>query len=107
MADTFTCACGEDVAWREQEAHNDARHGGAKGEYGTTVDGVTIQAGLRVWTNNLERGEVVVSGRYRPHFEGHVRPGYQEWWFYVQVDGSGAVEQSQSRVATRWKGELA
>lgn len=64
-----------------------------------TANGVTIEQGLRVWTNDLERGWVDLEYR-DPWFEGE--GSRREGWFYVQVHGElRRVIQSESRVSTR------
>lgn len=79
-----------------------------------TADGVPITPGLRVWTNNLDRGVVVLpaEGRYRPDLEIHpdAAPEHRRvWWFYVQIDGEPGINvmQDGSRVATRFEGRPA
>lgn len=83
-----------------------------------TADGVKVADGLRVWTNNLDRGTVRFAGMapiYRPRYEWH--PSYPVeqpvdfdrgvWWFDVETDNGGVTSQDGGRVATRWRGELA
>lgn len=80
-----------------------------------TADGVPIVNGLRVWTNNLDRGRVILNMEDPPGWGGvdlelhpDAAPEYQRvWWFYVQTDQGGYTLQDGSRVTTRWRGELA
>jgi len=69
-----------------------------------TTDGVEIVQGLRVFTNNLDRGTVDLS---------NLRPWNPDW-FDVILDTdykgnptTGSTMQDASRVATRYRGEKA
>ena len=76
-----------------------------------TANGVEIVQGLRVFTNNLDRGTVDLAGC---NWEWHGPEGVYHFWFYVNVDTnykgepvSQRYSQSDDRVATRFEGKLA
>lgn len=76
-----------------------------------TVDGVSITQGLRVFTNNLDRGTVDLS---RAEWEWHGPENKYHLWFDVVLDTaytglpkSGNVSQSDDRVTTRFQGKAA
>ncbi|AZV00884.1 hypothetical protein KIY87_gp11 [Mycobacterium phage Malec] len=76
-----------------------------------TADGVPIYQGMRVFTNNLDRGVVDLS---RAEFEWHAGEGIYHLWFDVLVDTNYRGErvsqrdmQSDDRVTTRFQGEAA
>ncbi|AVP41937.1 hypothetical protein SEA_JSQUARED_97 [Mycobacterium phage Jsquared] len=73
-----------------------------------TADGQNIKQGMRVFTNNLDRGVVDLS---RAEFEWHAVENRYVLWFDVLVDTTydgKTVErrdmQSDDRVATRFNG---
>lgn len=77
----------------------------------TTVDGKRIVQGLRVFTNNLDRGTVDLS---RAEWEWHGPENRYHLWFDVNVEttykGQPApagyrVSQSDDRVTTRFEGK--
>lgn len=77
---------------------------------GKTADGVLITHGLRVWTNDLEKGSVDL--KHPVHWEENQNPGHPDFgkkkpWFRVVLDrnpsGRG-VEMSPDRVVTRHPG---
>lgn len=80
----------------------------------TTVDGVEIVPGLRVWDNNLDVG--VVTDR-DPHMERNYNaangpvypaPGSTTPWFTVRRDRDGATEALDGgRMVTVWNGKAA
>ena len=81
-----------------------------------TADGAPIRHGMRVFTNNLDRGTVDlgVDGGREATYEWH--PGERRWvlWFDVLLDTSYAGEpktgremQSDDRVAVRFDGRAA
>jgi hypothetical protein len=81
------------------------------GEVVKTADGVPLADGLRVFTNNLDRGVVDLS---RAEFEWHGGENRYVLWFDVQLDTSykgeptsGRELQSDDRVATRFEGKQA
>jgi hypothetical protein len=68
-----------------------------------TTDGVLITEGLRVFTNNLDRGVVKLDPS-----------PYSDGWFDVILDTdykgqptTGRTMQNGERVTTRWKGQPA
>jgi hypothetical protein len=76
-----------------------------------SADRVELRDGMRVFTNNLDRGVVDLS---RLEYEWHA--GEKRWvpWFDVRIDhdyrdqpASGRVLQSNDRVATRYNGRSA
>ena len=76
-----------------------------------TANGVEIVDGMRVFTNNLDKGTVDLSSAAWEWYEGE---GKHHLWFEVNVDTSYKGEpvsqrysQSDDRVATRFKGEAA
>ena len=76
-----------------------------------TADGVEIRQGLRVFTNNLDRGSIDLS---RADFEWNGSEGRYVLWFDVVLDTSyrgvpttGRELQSDDRVATRFEGRSA
>ena len=78
-----------------------------------TANGVQIVDGLRVFTNNLDRGTVDLSSAQWEWYEGE---GKHHLWFDVNVEttwkGQTApegyrVSQSDDRVATRFEGQNA
>ena len=76
-----------------------------------TADGVRITQGLRVFTNNLDRGTVDLS---RANYEWHGGEDRYVLWFDVVLDTSykgepksGREMQSDDRVATRFDGKNA
>lgn len=76
-----------------------------------TADGVQIRQGLRVFTNNLDRGTVDLG---RANYEWHPVEGRYVLWFDVLLDTSykgvpttGRELQSDDRVATRFDGKKA
>lgn len=76
-----------------------------------TANGVEIVDGLRVFTNNLDRGTVDLS---RANWEWHGPEGVYHFWFDVKCDtnykgepSSDRVMQSDDRVATRFNGKAA
>lgn len=81
------------------------------GETVKTADGVAITAGLRVFTNNLDRGVIDLS---RAEYEWHSGESRYVLWFDVRVDTTydgKTVDsrdlQSDDRVATRFEGRAA
>ena len=81
------------------------------GEPVKTADGVVIANGLRVFTNNLDRGTVDLS---RAEYEWHGGEQRYVLWFDVLLDTSykgepksGREMQSDDRVATRFEGKTA
>ena len=81
------------------------------GEPVKTADGVVIADGLRVFTNNLDRGVVDLS---RAEYEWHGGERRYVLWFDVLLDTSykgepksGREMQSDDRVATRFEGKTA
>lgn len=69
-----------------------------------TADGVKLENGLAVFTNNLDRGTVNLDGA---HWEWYPSEGIYHLWFDVNVDTtydgkavSRVVSQSEDRVAT-------
>ena len=82
-----------------------------QGESVKTANGVVITDGLRVFTNNLDRGKVDLSNA---HFEWNGVENRYVLWFYVDVDTkydgtplSTRYSQSDDRVATRFGGKAA
>lgn len=76
-----------------------------------TANGIEITQGLRVFTNNLDRGTVDLS---RADWEWHGPEGTYHLWFDVVLDTSykgepktGREMQSDDRVTTRFKGVTA
>ena len=76
-----------------------------------TADGVDIRQGLRVFTNNLDRGTIDLS---RANYEWHPVEARYVLWFDVVLDTSykgepktGRELQSDDRVATRFDGKIA
>lgn len=76
-----------------------------------TVDGVEITDGLRVFTNNLDRGVVDLT---MATWEWHGPEKTYHLWFYVNVDTKYTGEpvqerylQSDDRVVTRFEGQMA
>jgi len=77
-----------------------------------TADRVEIVQGLRVFTNNLDRGTVDLS---RAEWEWHGPEGKHHLWFDVVTEfdykgnrsGGARVMQSDDRVATRYDGKTA
>ena len=76
-----------------------------------TANGAPITEGLRVFTNNLDRGTVDMS---RATYEWHGPEGRWVLWFDVTLDTSykgepttGSTSQSDDRVATRFEGKTA
>lgn len=81
------------------------------GERVLTADRVEIVDGLRVFTNNLDRGVIDLS---RADYEWHAGENRYVLWFDVVVDTSykgeplqDRVMQSDDRVATRFDGKSA
>lgn len=81
------------------------------GEQVKTADGVVLADGLRVFTNNLDRGAVDLSDA---HYEWHAGESRYVLWFDVRVDTTydgktvdRRVSQSDDRVATRFEGRAA
>lgn len=81
------------------------------GEPVKTADGVVITDGLRVFTNNLDRGVISLA---RAEFEWHGGENRYVLWFDVVLDTSykgepkaGRELQSDDRVATRFEGKKA
>ena len=81
------------------------------GEVVKTADKVPLTNGLRVFTNNLDRGVVDLS---RAKFEWHGGENRYVLWFDVVLDTSykggpksGRELQSDDRVATRFEGKKA
>ena len=79
------------------------------GETVLTADGKPVVDGLRVFTNNLDRGVVDLS---RANYEWHGVENRYVLWFDVQLDTSykgepksGRELQSDDRVATRFEGK--
>lgn len=77
-----------------------------------TADGVEITHGLRVFTNNLDRGTVDLSGH--ANWEWYPSEKRYHLWFYVNVDtkydgtqAKSRYSQSDDRVATRFEGKRA
>jgi len=74
-----------------------------------TADGVEIVEGLRVYTNDLERGVIRLD---RAEWEWYGSEGKYHLWFEVEVDhnykgepvNGERVLQSDDRVATRFEG---
>ncbi|ASZ75252.1 hypothetical protein PBI_MISSWHITE_86 [Mycobacterium phage MissWhite] len=90
---------------------NGEYHKAYQGERVLTADRQEITQGMRVFTNNLDRGVVDLS---RAHFEWRAGEGRYVLWFDVLVDTTydgKTVErrdmQSDDRVATRFNGEAA
>ncbi len=84
-----------------------------QGELALTADRETIVSGLRVFTNNLDRGTVDLSGA---EYEWHGGENRYVLWFDVLVDTDykgneinppKKVSQSDDRVATRFEGRAA
>lgn len=76
-----------------------------------TVDRQRITQGLRVFTNNLDRGAVDLTGA---SWEWYGSENCYHLWFYVNVDTNYKGEtvcqrysQSDDRVTTRFEGEAA
>ena len=76
-----------------------------------TADGVLIHQGLRVFTNNLDRGTIDLS---RANYEWHGGEGRYVLWFDVVLDTdykgqptTDKIMQSDDRVATRFDGKKA
>ncbi|AOT25013.1 hypothetical protein PBI_KALPINE_94 [Mycobacterium phage Kalpine] len=78
-----------------------------------TADAVNITQGLRVYTNNLDRGTVDLT---RAEFEWHAGENRYVLWFDVLVDTDymgealfqrRRVMQSDDRVATQFNGKAA
>lgn len=63
---------------------------------GVTVDGVHIEPGLVVWTNEYRPGTVLSNHRTRP-----------SEWFDVEYATGGRVMQNCERVATVFEGKRA
>lgn len=81
------------------------------GEQVKTDDGAVLADGLRVFTNNLDRGVVDLS---RAEYEWHAGESRYVLWFDVRVDTTydgktvdREVQQSDDRVATRFDGRAA
>lgn len=93
-----------------------------------TADGVLIAAGLRVFTNNLDRGVVasdkdaarctcldhpsaqmrVGMGWFTDHRAGDACPGCRHnHWFTVTLDNGGVASMDGERMATRFEGQAA
>jgi hypothetical protein len=58
-----------------------------------TADGVPVTVGLRVWTNDLDRGTVIGPAN-------HPNP-YESVWYDVDTGRGRPVLQDGSRMATR------
>lgn len=76
-----------------------------------TVNGVPIVNGLRVFTNNLDRGTVDLSKAF---WEWHGPEGVYHFWFDVTLDTDyegnpmiGNTLQSDDRVITIFEGKVA
>lgn len=70
-----------------------------------TADGVLITEGLRVWTNDLERGHISLA---EAGYETNQNTGDKTLWFHViRRLGDRGVLQSSDRVATRFQGKPA
>jgi hypothetical protein len=70
-----------------------------------TADGVLITEGLRVWTNDLERGHISLA---EAGYETNQNTGDKTLWFHViRRPGDRGVLQSSDRVATRFQGKSA
>jgi hypothetical protein len=83
----------------------------APGDKVFTADRQLITEGLRVFTNNLDRGTVDLS---RADYEWHGPEGRWVLWFDVVLDTdykgqptTGREMQSDDRVATRFEGKAA
>jgi hypothetical protein len=81
------------------------------GETVKTADGVVIAEGLRVFTNNLDRGVIDLG---RAEYEWHAGEARYVLWFDVRVDTTYKGEavdrrdmQADDRVATRFEGRAA
>jgi len=73
-----------------------------------TDDGVLIVEGLRVWTNNLDRGVIVAKAWDGDH------PYPWQWWWRVWLDTDyndkpidRVVQMNGTRMSTKFKGEPA
>lgn len=95
------------------EPPNGERRRTYAGEKVLTADRQCITDGLRVYTNNLDRGTVDLSSA---SYEWHGGEGRYVLWFDVVIDtlytGESApvgrrVQQSDDRVATRFNGKAA
>lgn len=76
-----------------------------------TADHEKIVHGMRVYTNNLDRGTVDLS---RARWEWNGNESKYHLWFDVKVDTTWRdeatdhlVQQSDDRVTTRWQGKAA
>lgn len=70
-----------------------------------TADGVAIAEGLRVWTNDGQRGTIALDDA---EFETNQNTGEHTLWFrVVRSPGDRGLWQSSDRVTTRFKGEPA
>lgn len=83
----------------------------APGDKVFTADRQLIVEGLRVFTNNLDRGVIDLS---RADYEWHGPEGRWVLWFDVVLDTdykgqptTGREMQSDDRVATRFEGKAA
>lgn len=81
------------------------------GEQVETADCVVLADGLRVFTNNLDRGVVDLR---RAEYEWNSAENRYALWFDVRVDTTydgksvdREVQQSDDRVATRFEGRAA
>ncbi|WP_071288724.1 hypothetical protein [Mycolicibacterium llatzerense] len=80
---------------------NQVFHKPYAGEQVVTADGAPIAEGLRVWTNDLETGEITLIDA---EYEWNASAGRYVLWFKVIRDshpGERGVHQSDDRVATR------
>lgn len=68
-----------------------------------TADGKEIVQGLRVFTNNLDRGTIDLSRASWSNGRGDRK----SLWFDVLHDDGGRTSQNAERVATRFQGENA
>lgn len=80
-------------------------------DHARTADRQPIIQGMRVFTNNLDRGTVDLS---RAKWEWHGPEGVYHLWFDVKVDityrgkaTEQSVQQSDDRVVTKFQGESA
>jgi hypothetical protein len=81
-------------------------------DYGYTADGVPIREGLRVFTNNLDRGVIHVTESHVRHWESMQKYRSEDLWFEVILDHdykgnptTGSTLQNGERVATRFDGK--
>lgn len=94
-----------------QEPPNGERYKKYNGEAALTADRQPVIQGLRVFTNNLDRGYIDLS---RANWDWNGNEGRYVLWFDVVLDTdykgnptTGKELQSDDRVATRFEGRTA